>query len=228
MSDPHEEHPVNPIPPLILAIAGVIVALELVFQLGSRGMAGGPAAVGWRSEAIRTYGFSNRALAFMIETGTVRLDYVLRFVTYPFVHGSLMHALFASVMVLAIGKFVSERIETWAVLVLFFVSCISGALAFGLIYPDGPGLIGAFPGVYGLIGGFTFLIWLRLGELGENQMRAFGLIGFLMAFQLIIGLLYEDGNTWIADVAGFVAGFALSFVLVPGGWTKLREKLQRR
>jgi membrane associated rhomboid family serine protease len=182
--------------------------------------------VGWRLAAIQDYGFSNRAMTWMIENGVLRGDYLVRFVTYPFIHANFMHALFGAVMALALGKFVGERMAQWAVVVLFFASSFLGAVVYGLLFPDGPGLIGAFPGVYGLIGGFTYLVWLRLGELGERQVRAFTMIGFLLAIQLVFGLMYGGGTTWIADVAGFAAGFLLSFLLVPGGWRKIRARIR--
>ncbi|MFN3211191.1 MAG: rhomboid family intramembrane serine protease [Roseovarius sp.] len=220
--------PVNPIPPLVLAIVAAMAAAEAVFQLGARGMVGGPEAIGWRIATIQQFGFSNRAMTWMLETGQLRIDYLIRFVTYPFVHASLLQAVFAIVMTLAIGKFVAERMAGWAVAILFFASSIFGALVFGLIYPDGPGLIGGFPGVYGLIGGFTCLVWLRLGVMGENQMRAFVMIGVLLGLQLFFGLLYGNNFTWVADIGGFAGGFVLSFVLVPGGLARLRQKLRQR
>lgn len=228
MSSPEQHSPVNPVPPLVVALVLVFVGLEAAFSLGARGLAGGPEAIGWRSYAIQTYGFSNRALSWMLENQILRPDYLIRFVSYPFIHASFTHAVFASVMTLALGKFVGERMAQWAVLMLFFGSAVLGALVYGLFLPDGPGLIGAFPGVYGLIGGFTYLMWLRLGEMGAQQLRAFSLIGVLLTLQLIFGLLFGAGTTWIADVAGFVFGFGLSFVLVPGGFGKLRNKIRHQ
>jgi hypothetical protein len=32
----------------------------------------------------------------------------------------------------------------------------------------------------------------------------------------------------VADIMGFVAGFALSFVVSPGGWARVRDKLRQR
>ncbi|MEQ9258939.1 MAG: rhomboid family intramembrane serine protease [Roseovarius sp.] len=228
MQNPYTQSPVNPLPPVVMLLVLAMVLVEATFSLGARGLVGGPEAVGWRSAAIQEYGFSNRAFAWMFENGIFRADYALRLVTYPFVHGNFTHAIFAGVMTLALGKFVGERLSQFAVVVLFFTSSILGAAAYGLILPEGPGLIGAFPGVYGLIGGFTCLLWLRLGEIGEQQIRAFTLIGFLLGLQLLFGLLFGGGPDWVADVAGFCAGFLVSFVLVPGGWGRLREKLQQR
>lgn len=226
MSSPEHHSPVNPVPPLVVALVLTFVGLEAAFSLGARGLLGGPEAIGWRSYAIQNYGFSNRAFSWMLENQTLRSDYLIRFVSYPFIHANLTHALFASVMTLALGKFVGERMAQWAVLVLFFGSAMLGALAYGLVLPDGPGLIGAFPGVYGLIGGFTYLMWLRLGEMGAQQARAFTLIGVLLTLQLVFGLLFGAGTTWVADVAGFAFGFGLSFMLAPGGFGKLRAKIR--
>ena len=33
---------------------------------------------------------------------------------------------------------------------------------------------------------------------------------------------------WVADLAGFVIGFAMSTLLVPGGWAKLVDRLRQR
>ena len=228
MSEHREPSPVNAVPPLILAIALLIMGIELVFQMGNRGVLGGPQAVGWRLEAIRDYAFSNRGLAWMLETGELRFDFIKRFVTFPFLHSSLMQAVFAAVMTLALGKFVGERMAQWAVFVLFFVSGALAALVFGLLFPEGPGLIGAFPSVYGLIGGFTYLMWLQLGALGQSQVQAFRMIGLLMLFQFVFGFMYGTDSRWIADVGGFLFGLLLSVVLVPGGFRNLRDKLRQR
>ncbi len=220
--------PVNPLPLTVVALVAAMAIVEGAFALGARGLIGGPGAVGWRAAAIQDFGFSNRAVGWMLENGVLRADYLMRFFTYPFVHASFTQMIFAAVLTLALGKFVGERMPQWAVLVLFFASAALGALVFALIVPDGPGLVGAFPGVYGLIGGFTCLLWLRLGEVGAPQYRAFSLIGLLLGLQLVFGLVFGSGLTWVADLGGFVCGFFVSFLLVPGGWARLRAKIRHR
>ncbi|MEC7259746.1 MAG: rhomboid family intramembrane serine protease, partial [Pseudomonadota bacterium] len=81
--------------------------------------------------------------------------------------------------------------------------------------------------VYGLIGAFTYLLWLRLSAVGENQARAFTLIGFLMGIQLIFAVFIDVQPDWVADLGGFASGFALTIVLVPGGWARLLARLRR-
>ncbi|RBI87175.1 rhomboid family intramembrane serine protease [Rhodosalinus halophilus] len=218
--------PVNPLPPVVAALFLVIVAVEAAFSLGARGLLGGPGAVGWRPMAIESYGFNVAILDWMIGTGRWPLEHVQRLVTYQFVHASFTHALFAGIMLLALGKMVGEVFGALATLSVFVVPGIAGALVFGLLLGDPQWLVGAFPGVYGLIGAFTYLLWTRLGEMGEQQIRAFTLIGFLLAIQLIFGLLFGAYNDWIADLAGFATGFLMSFFVSPGGWARLRARLR--
>jgi membrane associated rhomboid family serine protease len=228
VSHPHNEPPLNPLPPVVIALFLVIVGIEVLFNLGARGLLGGPQAVGWRLGTMERFAFSAEIFAWMRDSGRWPLEHVLRFVSYPFVHASFTHALFAGVMLLALGKMVGEAMGSLAVVAIFFVSASGGALVYALTIGDTAPLIGAFPAVYGLIGGFTYMLWLRLGQLGENQIRAFTLIGFLLAIQLIFGLLFGANAEWVADIAGFGIGFGLSTVLAPGGWSKLVDRLRQR
>lgn len=228
MSSPENISPVNPLPPVIVALFLVIMGIELVFQLGARGLAGGPAGIGWRVSAIRSYGVNSDVAAWMLQNGRYPAEHLIRFVSYIFIHGTFTHALFAGAMLLALGKFVGEVFSQWATLLLFIASAVGGAVIYGALAGQQLMLVGAFPGVYGLIGGFTYLIWLKLGQMGAQQARAFSLIGVLMALQLIFGVLFGSNGEWLADVSGFAFGFALSFLLAPGGWAKIRDRIRRQ
>ena len=218
--------PLNPVPPFVIVLFLVIVGVEAMFTLGARGIIGGPGAIGWRSGAIEDYAFNGDILRWMLQNNVWPVEHLRRFLSYAVVHASFTHALFAGVLLLAMGKFVGEVFRHWAVLVLFVLSTAVGALVFGIVVDDSAWLIGAFPGVYGLIGGFTYIIWLRLGQLGSNQARAFLLIGVLMGLQLVFGLFFGGTPTWVADVSGFATGFLASFVLSPGGFARLRARLR--
>ena len=220
-------NPMNPVPPVVLALCIVIVGIEAAFSLGASGLVGGPGAVGWRLAAMERFAFFPQILQWMFETGRFPPEHLVRFVAYPFVHGSFTHALFAGVMLLAMGKMVAEALGPVRTVAIFFASSLGGALAYGLLADTQVPLIGAFPPVYGLIGGFTYLLWLRLGILGESQVRAFSLIGMLLGIQLLFGLIFGGSQDWIADLAGFAVGFAMTLVMVPGGWARLLAKLRR-
>lgn len=217
---------VNPLPPLVAALFLVIMGIEIALSLGARGMVGGPAAVGWRLEAIQAYAFSGQIFDWMLENGRWPGEHLVRFVSYPFVHTSFTHALFVGVFVLAMGKMVGEVFGAAAMLAVFVVSGIGGALAYALILNDPLPLIGGFPAVYGLIGAFTWLLRMSLARIGANQGRAFALIAFLMGVQLLFGLVFGGSRDWVADLGGFATGFAMSFVVSPGGWARLRGRIR--
>ena len=227
MHPPEHQSPINPMPPVIVALFLFMMGIEVVFYLGARGLVGGPEAIGWRQEALQRYAFSGDIFDWMLANGIWPAEHLIRFVSYMFLHGGFTHALFAGAMFLALGKMVGERFSSLATLLVFISSGVVGALAYGLVLNNPVPLIGAFPGVYGLIGAFTYLMWVRLGEIGEAQARAFTLIGVLLGIQLLFGFLFGGRGDWLADVAGFVNGFVLSVVVSPGGWAKLRARMKR-
>lgn len=222
----HNAPPLNPLPPVVWALTLPMIALEIVLALGEAGVVGGPAAVGWRLEAITVAAFVPDLWREMLSLWDFPPRHMARFLAYPFVHGSLTHAMFAIVIVLALGKFVGEILRWWAVLVVFFGAAIVGALAFGLVADRQP-LFGAYAPAYGLVGAFTYLMWLRLQGSGAEY-RAFTMIGFLMAAQMLFGLLFGGGLDWVADLAGFAAGFTLSILVSPGGIARLRARIRQR
>lgn len=222
------EPAVNPIPAVVIVLCLIVVGVELMLSAAAAGMIGGPQGIGWRIAAMQDYGFSPVVLDRIIDAGDYNIDLLKRFVTYGFVHGSFTQALFAAALLLALGKFVGDVFHAGAVLLVVVGSMVFGAVMFG-IFVDGPSpLLGMFPAIYGLIGAYTYMIWLRLGASGQNQLNAFRLIGFLLAIQLVFGLLFGGGKTWIAELSGFAFGFGISVVAAPGGWTALVTRLRQR
>jgi membrane associated rhomboid family serine protease len=128
----------------------------------------------------------------------------------------------------ALGKMVAEVRGQIAFVVIFVLSGVGGAIAYGLLLNDPAWLTGSYPSAYGLIGGYSFVMWRHLAGQGSQQLRAFSLIGILMGIQLLWGVFFETGTLWVAELAGFFCGFGLSFLLAPGEWARLRAKLQRR
>lgn len=228
MREGHEVSPLNPVPPVVWLLLLPMVAMEVVLSAGASGLAGGPEAVGWRLDALQRFSFAPQIFDWMAANGTWPASQAMRIVTYAFVHGSFTHALFVCVFLLALGKMVAEVFRPWAVLTVFFAAVIVGALAYAALPLELPPLFGGYPGVYGLIGAFTFIIWARLGAAQANRARAFSLIGFLLGFQLVFGLIFGGSWDWVAEVAGFAAGFVLSFVVSPGGWGRMVARLRQR
>jgi membrane associated rhomboid family serine protease len=224
----HNTSPFNALPPVVVALAVLIAGLEGMFQLATAGFLGGQGGVGWRLAAIQDYAVLDEVADWMLVNGRFPGEHLLRFVTYPLIHGGFAHAAFVVVFILAIGKIVAEVFSPLAFIVVFWASAVVGALAYVILLDSAYPLIGGYPGVYGLIGAFTFLMWVDAARRGSSQARAFGLIGMLLAIQLLFGVIQGDFGNVIADLSGFVTGFILSFVVSPGGWGRAIARLRQR
>lgn len=221
--------PLNPLPAIVWVLALPLIAVEVLVSLAEAGLIGGAAGIGWRLQAVERFGLFPQLLVQQWQTGGAPYDQLFRLVSYHLVHGSATHAIFALVILLALGKMVGEAFRWWAVVVVVAVATVAGAVAYGLFIPDlKVPLIGAYPPVYGLIGAFTYLMWTNPARGGGNKYRAFGMIGMLMGLQLVFGLLFGGGWTWVAELAGFAAGFAISFVVSPGGIRRLMARVRQR
>lgn len=220
--------PLNPLPAVVWLLALPIIAVEVVLNLASAGLIGDATSIGWRQDAVQRFAFSPDFMREMIANSYYPPEHLMRLVSYPLVHLTFTHVAFVVVFLLALGKMVGEVFRPWAVLVVFFGATLAGALAYTALPFIHTALIGGYPAVYGLIGAFTFLLWTNLSGTGSNQYRAFSLIGMLMAIQLLFGLIFGSSWDWVAELAGFFAGFLLSFVVSPGGWSKVRAKIRER
>ena len=226
MHQDHKAPPFNPMPPVVWAMFFILMGIELAFTLGEQGLLGGPRAIGWRFAAVSEYGFSGVAFDWMVKNGQMPFEYSIRVFSYMFLHSSFTATIFSGVILLAMGKLVGEVMGQLAVIILFVFSGVFGIIIFGLL-TDQSWLIGAYPSVYGLIGAYTFLLWQRLAGQGAQQFSAFRLIGFLMGIQLVFGIFFVTGQDWVAELAGFVCGFGLSVIVMPGGIARIRALVQR-
>ena len=222
------ESPINTIPPIIIVLALAIVGIEGVFLLAQVGLIGGPEGADWRRMAATEYGFYPLHLDRIMTLHDYSIGIVKRFVTYPFVNASLTQTAFCAALTLALGKFPAEFYGGAQIFVLYIITAIVGAIAFGVVAPNNYPLIGGFPPVYGLIGAYTYALWLNLRAMGENQLKAFRLIAVLLGLQLIFGLIFNTGYGWVAELSAFVVGFGLSLLLAPGGWTAFLRRMRTR
>jgi len=221
------EQPVNPLPPVVWMLVAPIVITEILFALGSAGLMG-PQAIGWRFTMLGQLGFDPVNFRHMLEVQDWSPRLILSVLSYGFVHLSLTHAVMVVVFVLAMGKFVGEVFAGWAVAAVFLGSLLVGALVYAAMPFTQMMLVGGYPGAYGLIGAFTWILWMRLGAGNPNRSRAFSMIGMLAGLQVVFAALFGAGPDWIAEFSGFGAGFLISFFVAPGGWSHLLRKLRKR
>ncbi|SLN51969.1 rhomboid family intramembrane serine protease [Pseudooctadecabacter jejudonensis] len=223
-----EESPFNSVPPVPLILALVLAGIELTLSAAAMGYVGGAAGVGWRAQAFQDYAFAPSVWTQIFERGDWSLDMAGRLITYTFIHVNFTHALWAVVLLLALGKFVGEKFHPLNFILLFGVSSVGGAVVYGGLSWQNTALVGAYPGVYGLIGAYTYMMWLALERIGENQLKAFQLIGILLGIMLIYSMIFGSSPTWIAEVAGFLIGLFASPLLAPGGWAAFVTRMRNR
>ncbi|MDP5306351.1 rhomboid family intramembrane serine protease [Paracoccus spongiarum] len=233
MRDGLTQSPLNPLPPAVWALVLPVLACEAVFGLGRLGLIGGAEGIGLRLSAMQMTAYAPEMVQRMWSLGAIDWDQLYRLLSYSFVQTSLTHALFVLAFTLALGNMVAREFRPWAVIVLYLGSAIGGAMVYtvavsalhGRVAP----LVGGYPAVYGLVGAFTFLLWTRLAAANANRMRAFTLIGMLLLFQLVFGVVFGGaGLGWIAELAGFATGFGLSFLLVDGGVARALRQIRQR
>ncbi|ARO13995.1 rhomboid family protein [Ketogulonicigenium robustum] len=221
------ESAVNPLPPVVVALFLILLGVELALSLADVGLFGGQARASWRSQAMMEYGFFPPMLDYVMHGGFDPM--VLKnFVTYAFVNVSTLGSVFSIVLLVALGKFVGEAFSQWALTAILLVSAIGGAVMFGIFAPDRAVLIGFYPAAYGLIGAYTYILWLSYAQGDMRRLQAFRLIGVLMLLQLAYGLIFGAHPAWIAELSGFIFGGLISVVVAPGGVQRLRRRLQQR
>ena len=216
---------VNALPVAVILLILPIIVIEAYF-------AGAEARL-WGSFDARLILINEMAVApdriqTSLAKGIWTLDWAKTLLLYPFVHISFLQTVFAGMFILALGKFVGGAMGNAAVVIVFFSSAVIGALAYVILLPDTYPLFGAYPSAYGLIGAYTYVLFALAGGVREEQMRAFQLIGMLMAINLVFTLISGGPNVWMAELVGAVTGFLASAALRPGGIPHLLETLRRR
>ena len=213
----------NPVSKIVLALVLGMLVVELTLQAGERGLIGGPAAMGWRLELVRNFGFHKAVFDHILQGGQIEPKVVWPFLSYFFVPRSFVNVLIPAALILGMGKMISDRFSGLAVAILALASTLAGALAFGLLSADGGfPLTGAYPVFYGFIGTFT---WIRVYDLRQeekNILPAFAAIGMFVVFRTVFTLLYGLDNGWSADLAGVIIGFLLAYILAPDGKDRIK------
>lgn len=220
--------PFLPVPPMVWAMVLAVLGVEAVLQAGTAGLIGGPEALGWRLTAIQRHGFSGALWQWLVETGRWRGPEALRLLSFPWVQGSGLQAVFVAVLLLALGKAVGTVLAGWAVVALALAASAAGALVHATLWPEAVWLPGGYPAVFGLLGGFAWLAGAgRLAEAVRGR-RAVALVALVLGLRVAVGLWIGLSQDWIADIAACLAGAGLAAALAPGAGARTLAWLRRR
>jgi membrane associated rhomboid family serine protease len=134
---------------------------------------------------------------------------IFMFFTYAFLHGGFFHLAMNGVILLSLGKFLSTHLGSLKTLFVLFVSTIAGAAFFGFLSQNNDPMIGASGAVFGLIGAWQAMQYVKLRRLdlpvGSVLMAILGLI----AANVLIYLLLSGRIAWEAHLGGWIAGWLL-------------------
>ncbi|MEM0943449.1 MAG: rhomboid family intramembrane serine protease [Pseudomonadota bacterium] len=220
-----QPRPTSPVHPVLWLIVGTMLLIHLLPMVAEMGLAG-PKFSGLALQY--RYGFYT---GYGAESWTeLPVLFWTSFITHAFLHGSWLHFGMNAAVFLALGHRIEQVAGLGAVLIVFFVSAIAGALAFSLI-TEGPAvLVGASGGIFGQLG--IVVAWRARLLQAEGRSRApiWRLIGGLAAINALmaVGLsgMGDGANPlggqlgWEAHLGGFVAGWLLALVIWPRGWRR--------
>ena len=215
----------NSVPSIVFALFAIPVGVECWLTVGPF-ITGDLDPFTWRVEMVEQYAINSNLTLWMLENNKYPSQYLVRFVSFSFVHGSMLNTAVACALLLAMGKIVGSVFSAMALLALFVVSAAVGAFIYSLAVLEGGWLFGSFTGIYGLVGAYTFIMWVTLRINNSPQGSAFHLIALLMVVQLIFSIIFKENDSWIADLMSFATGFLLSFLFFPGGLSNLIKLLR--
>ena len=154
--------------------------------------------------------------------------YYWQFVTYMFLHGSLLHIALNMLMLFMIGPELERFMGLRGFLSLYFLSGLLGGVGWlALAYPHPGFCLGASGAIFGVLGAFAALFPRR-----SMTILLFFIIPItveawvLVAGMAFIQLLYlitpgPSGVAYAAHLAGALAGYIYAFVAHrAGGWPR--------
>jgi len=189
--------------PAIWVLVGIMVALELLFQITD-----GLDRRDVRLVALQLFGVQP-PLAWALE-GVYPLQPFIVFFSHAFLHGDMLHLAMNATVLLAVGSVVVTVTGQRTAVVLFLLCAVAGGVLFALVNAGQTiFLVGASGGVFGFIAAWKRweLQVLRHRRLPTRKVRSF-LIAFLVV-NLILQFVYPNVS-WEAHLGGFAAGWLIA------------------
>jgi membrane associated rhomboid family serine protease len=137
--------------------------------------------------------------------------------THAFLHGGWLHLALNGAVFLGLGNALVRAIGAWRFLLIFAVTAIAGALAFGLIADSEYPMVGASGALFGMLAVVTAWQERMLRLTGRSRTMIWRRIGGLVVLNVILALGLGGFLAWQAHLGGWVAGWLLAGVYRPRG-----------
>jgi membrane associated rhomboid family serine protease len=209
--------PVHPV--LWIMIAGMI-GFEVMFAAVDAGWL--PETLG-RGPMYHHFAFSD--VLFDHWRGIERISFILgppadllrphTFLTHAFLHGGWLHLALNGAAFLGLGHALVQTIGIVRFLVIFAITAVAGALAFGLIAEAHGPMVGASGAIFGMLAVITAWQERALRRAGQSRAPIWKRIGALVAVN--VALVFGLGGllAWEAHLGGWVAGWLLALMFRP-------------
>jgi membrane associated rhomboid family serine protease len=198
MPQPH-----RPMPRGLAVLAAVIALIEVVLSLADAGILFDPSL---RSRAYLLGAFWTILLH---GAGPVyEAQPVVMFVSHALLHGSLLHMVMNVTILLALGRFTSDRYGPGVVLPVFFLGAIAGGAAYGLLATSESPMVGASGAVFAYLGVWIAWDWRRHRARGLSTGPVMRRVLVLVVLNLLTFVGLQGYLAWEAHLGGFLAGLA--------------------
>ncbi|MGB1215607.1 MAG: rhomboid family intramembrane serine protease [Pikeienuella sp.] len=208
--------------PFVWAIVAVFCAAHLIMWLMAAGYIG---SLEIYREIYVTYAFWDILFEAWWHGEDVPLDILVpSFVTYSFIHSSVLHLAMNSVIFLALGGAILRAVGTLRFLVIFVGTAAAGSATFGVLAEAQGPLLGASGVIFGFFGVLKQWEWRYIAITGTPANRFWGTIAGLVLINVALALIpVLSGNpgagfgliAWQTHLGGFIAGWALANILTP-------------
>ena len=196
----------------IITLVVVSISVEILLQLGDRGLFG---VSRFRSLAYEYAGFWSGLL------GNWRPNYPVQpwamFVTYGFLHAGLVHLALNMLTLISLGPPVAARVGSVKFMLLFGLSMFGGGLGFALLSESYRPMVGASGALFGLAGAMLAWDYVDRFTLHERLWPVARAILMLVALNIALYYAMDRLLAWEAHLGGFVMGWIAALLIDPRG-----------
>ncbi len=189
-------------------LAAFVAGVELLLTLADYGLLGDP--------TLRARVYKSGAFWVSLLHGAqpvFPLQPVTMFVSHALLHGGMLHMLMNMTILLALGRFTTERYGGGIVLPAFLIGAVAGGAAFGLLARGAYPMVGASGAVFTFLGIWTVWDWCRHRAAGVSVAPVWKRIAVLAGLNVLLYVGLGGLVAWEAHLGGFLAGLAIGWLL---------------
>lgn len=135
------------------------------------------------------------------------------FVSYAFLHGSLVHLGLNMITLVSLGRGVVERAGPEGFLIIYASSAIGGACVYAVLAKTGAPMVGASGALFGLAGAVVAWIWADGSTWRDSVSNVWRVVLMLIAINVVMYWGLHGRLAWETHLGGFIAGWIAAILL---------------